>query len=117
MKKFSILALTLVLTATMLTACRSDNGKNTSAPTVTTQTIPRVTTAPTTAPTTTTTVPRNTTGMTDPQDTTIGPDGTVGTDGTDSGTEESNDGTDSTGDMAGRARGAMRNAVRPFRQF
>lgn len=117
MKKFSILALTLVLTATMLTACRRDNGTNTSNPVATTQAPPRVTTAPTTAPTTETTIPRNTTGMTDPQDTTIGTDGTVGTDGTDSGTEGSNNGTDSTSDMAGRARGAMRNAARPFRQF
>jgi hypothetical protein len=55
--------------------------------------------------------------MTDPQDTTIGPEGTVGTDGTDSGMTDGSNGTDSTGDMAGRARGAMRNAVRPFRQF
>ena len=120
MKKISILALTLILTVAMLTACRSGNGNDTSDATQMTTTAPttRATTAPTTRPAT---IPSTTQMPTDPQNTTIGPDGTVGTDPTtNNGTEPAGPGTnstDTTGDMAGRARSGMRNATRSSRRF
>ena len=110
MKRISILAITFVLTAAMLPACRSDNGKATTATTQMT----------TTAPPTRATTPLTTQRPTSPENTTIGPDGTVGTDDGTTSTEDSmtNSGDcDSNGDMAGRARRAMRNATKSFRQF
>ena len=119
MKRFMILAFVLVLTAAMLTGCRNDKGNNTTAATKPPMTRPA--TAPTTAPTTT---PRTTQRPTAPENTTIGPDGTVGTEGGNSATDgpmttdgTNGNGSDPTGDMAGRARGAMRNAARSFRKF
>ena len=120
MKRFSILAFTLVLTVAMLTACRSGNGKDTSAATQMTTTAPttRATTTPTTA---NTTVPHTTQRPTSPESTTIGPDGTVGTDGGSNSADTTMDpgdtGSDATGDMAGRARGRMRNATRSARRY
>ena len=109
MKRFTILALTFVLAASMLTACRKDNGSTTTAATKLPAIDPttRATTAPTTRPSTS---PSTTQMPTDPQNTTIGPDGTVGAEG-------SNNSTDGTGDMAGRSRSGMRNTTRSFRQF
>lgn len=118
MKRISILAITFVLTAAMLTACRSDNSKNTTAATQMTTTAP--TTRATTTPTTRATTPQTTQLPTSPENTTIGPDGTVGTEGGNNSTDDSmtNSGdSDSNGDMAGRARRAMRNATKSFRQF
>lgn len=118
MKRISILAITFVLTAAMLTACRSDNGRDTTATTQMTTTAP--TTRATTTPTTRATTPQTTLRPTAPENTTIGPDGTVGTDDGTTSTEDSmtNSGdSDSNGDMAGRARRAMRNATKSFRQF
>lgn len=133
MKRISILALTFVLTAAMLTACRNDNGADTSASTkLTTAPTTRATTAPTTRPSTS---PSTTQRPTDPENTTIGPDGTVGTEGgnnsgdggmnsdgsgtngNDSGSGTGGDSTDTTGDMDGRARSGMRNATRSSRRF
>ena len=119
MKRFSILAIAFVLTAAMLTACRSDNGRNTIATTQAMTTAPttRATTTPTTRPTT----PQTTQRPTSPENTTIGPDGTVGTEDNSTYTDGSMDSSSTTGnsnsDMAGRARGAMRNATKSFRQF
>lgn len=126
MKRFTILALIFVLTASMLAGCRNNNGNTTTASTQVTTAAPttRATTAPTTRPST---APSTTQIPTDPQNTTIGPDGTVGTesgnDSTDGGMNSDGsgsnggNGTDATGDMAGRARSGMRNAARSFRQF
>ena len=95
MKRFSILAITFVLTAAMLTACRSDNGKNTTATTQVTTTAPttRATTAPTTRPTT----PQTTQRPTSPENTTIGPDGTVGTEDNSTYTDGGMDSNDTPG--------------------
>ena len=124
MKRFTILALTLVLTASMLSGCRNDNGNDTSAATkLTTAPTTRATTVPTTR---TTTTPSTTQQHTAPENTTIGPDGTVGTEGGNNGAEggmnsdgsvTNDNGSDTTGDMAGRARGSMRSATRSTRRF
>ena len=125
MKRLSILALTFILTATMLTACRSNKGNNTTATTQMTTTAPL--TRPTTAPTTATTMPPQTTqGPTSPQNTTIGPGGTVGTENNDQYTDETiipedsgmpGNGSDTTGEAESRTRGMVRNGARSFRRF
>ena len=69
MKKFSVIALTFVLTAGLLTACRAPSTDETTAPgsdySTTGTTATRPTTAPTTVPTTPATMP-NPTGSFDP---------------------------------------------------
>lgn len=87
MKKYGIFALTLVLTASVLTGCRSKNDMNgnTSEPTImpTVEMPTRETTVPTSAPTTEATVMP--TDASDPSETeTVGEDGFVGSDPTES---------------------------------
>ena len=98
MKKYTILALTLVLTATMFTGCRRRNPDATH-PTIV-PTMPMPTTEPTTVPATepTTTTPA-TAPSTDPTDNGNGPlDETAGNDGF-----VHSDPTETTGAMEGRA--------------
>ena len=82
MKKFSILALVLVLTATLFTACTGtmtdDTTGSDSTTTAPTSTTTNPTAAPTTAPTTATTSPTETTGGVNTLDPTGNGDGKDG---------------------------------------
>ena len=102
MKKFGILAMTLVLTAALFVGCGCTNTKmdNASTPTGMTETMPTiVTTEPTTRPTTIPTVP------TTLPDATILPTGSEPTTGTDeSGLQET---SGASGTVRGRERGML----------
>lgn len=107
MKKISIIALVLVLTAGLMTACRRPSTDETTSPV---ETNPVMTT-PSSESTMPTTMPQPSTAMTDPMDDMTLPDITDGLDGTNG--LDSTNGTDNTesSDPTDNSAGARRRRL------
>lgn len=113
MKKFCILALTFVLTAAMMTACRNGNGNMTTtiSPTTRETAVPTATHS-TTVPSSTATQPHTS----ESGDTwATGHETTGSTNG--STNDSTNGGANSSTDGTSGARSAKRSGIHPFREY